>query len=270
MGRYRFWCPRRWGDLDAQNHVNNASYLDYLQEARVDFLLTGPPELQALLVSGVLVVSHQVEYLAPLPFGPEPVAVELWVDAVGASRFAIGYEVWAADVLVARARTAAAPYDLATNRLRRLSAPERDHLRERLHSVPGLPPLPTRAVRDTAHRFPLRVRWSDLDSYGHVNNVKFFDYLQEARVALGSMVPGGGSEEVWLLRRQDIDYLKPLDFRLEPYQVRTDVTEVGNRSVTLAAVIGDPSSEVEYARARSVIVAARPLTGSQRVAFGEP
>ena len=270
MGRYRFWCPRRWGDLDAQNHVNNATYLDYLQEARVDFLLTGPPELQALLASGVLVVSHQVEYVAPLPFGPEPVVVDLWVDAVGASRFAIGYEVHAGDMLVAEARTAAAPYDLATNRLRRLSTAERDQLRDWLDQVPRLPPLPTRAVRDTAHRFPLRVRWSDLDSYGHVNNVKFFDYLQEARIPFGSTVPGGGSEEVWLLRRQDIDYLKPLDFRLEPYQVRTDVTAVGNRSITLAAVICDPADGVEYARARSVIVAARPLTGAQRAALGEP
>ena len=31
----------RWGDMDAQGHVNNAAYLDYLQEARVAFLLSG-------------------------------------------------------------------------------------------------------------------------------------------------------------------------------------------------------------------------------------
>ena len=36
----------RWGDMDAQGHVNNAAYLDYLQEARVHFLLTGPPAMQ--------------------------------------------------------------------------------------------------------------------------------------------------------------------------------------------------------------------------------
>ena len=52
-------CPVRWGDLDAQGHVNNGFYVDYLQEARVHFLLTGPPEARDLLDSGVLVVSHR-------------------------------------------------------------------------------------------------------------------------------------------------------------------------------------------------------------------
>ena len=51
--------PSRWGDLDAQGHVNNGFYVDYLQEARVHFLLTGPPEARDLLDSGVLVVSHR-------------------------------------------------------------------------------------------------------------------------------------------------------------------------------------------------------------------
>ena len=55
----------RWGDMDAQGHINNAAYLDYLQEARVCYLLGGPPALQNLLATGVLVVSHQVEYLQP-------------------------------------------------------------------------------------------------------------------------------------------------------------------------------------------------------------
>lgn len=30
----------RWGDLDAFNHVNNATYLDYIQEARLRWLVT--------------------------------------------------------------------------------------------------------------------------------------------------------------------------------------------------------------------------------------
>ena len=38
---FQFSCPLRWGDLDAQGHVNNAVVVDYLQEARVAFLLSG-------------------------------------------------------------------------------------------------------------------------------------------------------------------------------------------------------------------------------------
>lgn len=76
-------CPLRWGDMDAQRHINNGAYVDYLQEARVDFLLAAPPEGRALLDSGVLVVNHQVEYLRPVNFGDRPLVIKLWVDQIG-------------------------------------------------------------------------------------------------------------------------------------------------------------------------------------------
>ena len=69
---YTHSCPMRWGDMDAQGHINNAAYLDYLQEARVGFLLSGSPVLHQLLDSGVLVVNHQVEYLKPVAFSDRP------------------------------------------------------------------------------------------------------------------------------------------------------------------------------------------------------
>src|SRR5215217_2953934 len=84
----------RWGDMDAQGHVNNAAYLDYLQEARVAFLLSGSPVLHHLLDSGVLVVNHQLEYVKPVIFSDRPLTTNLWVDAIGGSRFSIGYEVY--------------------------------------------------------------------------------------------------------------------------------------------------------------------------------
>ena len=82
----------RWGDMDAQGHVNNAAYLDYLQEARVAFLLSGSPVLHHLLDSGILVVSHQLEYLKPVSFSDRPLIIDLWLDAIGGSRFSIGYD----------------------------------------------------------------------------------------------------------------------------------------------------------------------------------
>ena len=68
MSPYTHRCPMRWGDMDAQGHVNNAAYLDYLQEARVAFLLSGSPVLHHLLDSGVLVINHQLEYVRPIIF----------------------------------------------------------------------------------------------------------------------------------------------------------------------------------------------------------
>lgn len=258
--------------MDAQGHVNNAVYVDYLQEARVDFLLGGldaaggPPVGAQLLDSGVLVVSHQLEYLKPVVFGFEPIEIALWVDQIGGSRFVIGYELRNADgELAARARTALVPYDLTTSTLRRLAPIERAALTEHLAPAEPLRPLPKVALRDhDAHRVPLRVRWSDLDSYGHVNNVKYYDFVQDGRIVLMAQVFPWTPEELWVLVRQDLDYLRPIDFRTDPYEVATAVAEVGNRSFTLVAEIRDPASGAVYASARTVVVRPEPLTDEQR------
>jgi acyl-CoA thioester hydrolase len=266
-GRFRYACRMRWGDMDAQGHINNASYLDYLQEARVDFLLSGAPVLQQLLDTGVLVVAHQVEYLRPVSYSADPLQIELWVDSVGGSRFSVGYDVLDGGELAARARTVAVPFDLASNALRRLTAEERTLLSGWLDPSEPLRALPPVRLVGSGHRDPLAVRWSDLDSYGHVNNVKFFDYIQQARIALMAETVEWGPEDVWSLVRQDLEYRRPLDFRREPYEVVTAVTDIGNRSFRLAAEIRDPTSGSTYATSRSIVVGSAPLSESARAAL---
>src|ERR1700750_2520143 len=64
------------------------------------------------------------------------------------------------------------------------------------------------------------VRWSDLDAYGHVNNARFLTLFEEARVALfflGAREMGLTSfEDGIVLARQQIDYLRPVDFANGP------------------------------------------------------
>ena len=160
------------------------------------------------------------------------------------------------------------PCDLATNALRRLTAEERELLCRSLAPPQPLRPVPKVAILGDHHRYPLTVRWSDLDSYGHVNNVKYYDYVQEARISLVSSTVGWEPEAVWMVVRQDLEYLKPIDFRTEPYEVGTAVTAIGNRSFTLAAEIRDPLSRTVYAAARTVAVGESPLSPEQREALG--
>ncbi|MGI3782211.1 MAG: acyl-CoA thioesterase [Janthinobacterium lividum] len=265
--RFRYRSPRRWGDLDAQGHVNNAVYLDHLQDARVAFLHAGAPGLADMLRTGVLVVAHQVEYLAPVGYGPEPLVVSTWIDVLGASRFTVGYEVFDGETLVARARSVLVPFDLDEGRVRRLNEIERAAFREYLDPAEPLRPLPKVGVGENAARYALTVRWSDLDAFGHVNNVKFYDYVQEARVAIMTAGLDWSDGVVWSLVRQDLEHLAPLDFRCEPYEVATSVVAVGTRSFTLAAEIRDASSGTVYARARSVAVGPRPLDDAERRAL---
>lgn len=260
--------------MDAQGHVNNAAYVDYLQEARVDFLLSGSPVLHEMLKTGVVVASHQVEYLRPITALGDPLLdVDLWVDSVGASRFVIGYELLEGDLLAARARTTLVPFDLATDALRRLTGEERRLLSAGLAPVEALPPVPRIRWNGNDHRYPLRVRWSDLDSYGHANNVKYYDYIQEARIAFMTASLGWPSEQnssqVWLVVRQDVEYLRSMDFRNELYEVGTVVSRLGNRSVTLAAEIRDPNpGGAVYAAARTILVGQTPLTEEHRTVLG--
>ena len=127
-----------------------------------------------------------------------------------------------------------------------------------------LRPLPKAIPLADVHHYRLNVRWSDLDSYGHVNNVKYYDYIQEARINFMTSTIGWEPGAVWVVVRQDLDYLKPLDFRTDPYEVGTAVAAVGNRSFTLAAEIRDPAEGILYARARTVVVGESPLSPDQR------
>jgi acyl-CoA thioester hydrolase len=130
---------------------------------------------------------------------------------------------------------------------------------------------------------PVLVRWSDIDSYDHVNNVRYFDYFQEARIAFLnkllslSQIVGSGAdyfaEFPCVLVSQTIDYLRPIVLRHPPYEVDVWVESVGNTSYTLGSRIVDRGGETElvYARAVSVIVAVdletqakRPLSETER------
>ena len=99
------------------------------------------------------------------------------------------------------------------------------------------------------HTYHCHVRFSDVDVYGHVNNVKYFEYYQEARIDfLRSLAPDGerpdtlfepASTERQVVARIDVDYRRPILFRPEPYLVQTRVPRVGASSYDLACRIVD-------------------------------
>ncbi len=255
----------RWVDLDAQGHVNNAVVLDYLQEARVRFLQSG--DNAHLLGSSTIVVAHQVEFLRPVLFSVDPVEIELVVGKVGAASLHLGYEVLQAGAVVARARTQLAK--VRAGRPQPFTPAERSWFAERQAEVAPLRDLGRWAVGPSAHEYLFQVRWSDLDPYRHVNNVRLFDYVAEARNRLD---PGGGrtrmelaaeAETTWMVARQDVNYRAEILHRAEPYRIRTGYAAVGRTSMTLAAQVEDPLDDRLLARSVTVLVhgdaAGRPV-----------
>jgi acyl-CoA thioester hydrolase len=255
---YTCRVPLRWVDLDAQGHVNNAVVADYLQEARVGWLLSGPNA--HLLGSSTMVVSHQVEYLAPVLFDARPVEVRLHVGIVGAARFALGYTIVQDGRELARARSMLCLFDYAAGRPRRMTNAERAWFSGQSEELAPFADLGSWRVAERAHGYDFLVRWSDLDPYGHVNNVRVFDFVAEARIR---MSPDGNSSRmelaaeqglVWMVARQDVDYLGQIGHRTEPYRVRSAIGRVGRTSVTIVAQVEDPLAGSVLARTSTVLV----------------
>ena len=265
--RHLYRCPLRWADLDPLGHVNNVTYVDYLQEARVDVFRTHAPDGGADdLAEGVVVVRHEVTYVASLEFSFEPVAIECWVTEIRAASFTMGYEVFVEDAagertVYLRARTVLTPYVFATDSPRRLHDTEKESLSGLLEpDEPLRAPKAPEVVDVPGGTYPVHVRFSDVDVYGHVNNVTYFEYFQEARIRL---MLGQGRELAdgyhLVVAQTDVDYKRPILFRAEPYDCRTWVSRIGSTSVVFESVVRD--GDHVLARARVVGVCIDPATG---------
>jgi acyl-CoA thioester hydrolase len=256
----------RWADLDLLGHVNNVTYVDYLQEARVDVLRVHAPDARAAdLAEGVVVVRHEVSYLEPLLFRFEPVCIDTWVTEIRAASFTMAYEVFVEDdgrrTVFARARTVLTPYVFEREAPRRLSTQEREALARLLEPDPAGPRERLTSTRVEEGRYPVQVRFSDVDVYGHVNNVKYVEFFQEGRIRLLSRLSGSAAAAPpapVVLARTEVDYVRPLLFRPEPYMEWSRVGRVGRTSAVVEAEICD--GDDVFARSRSVLVFVDPAT----------
>jgi acyl-CoA thioester hydrolase len=100
------------------------------------------------------------------------------------------------------------------------------------------------------------VRFADIDSQDHVNNVRFLDYLEDARFGMFHIDPYNAGEEPFkglVVTRHEIDYRRPLGFRAEPVRVETWVTEIRSVRFTIQYEIRDDSDV--YVTATSVLAA---------------
>ncbi|GAB2784598.1 acyl-CoA thioesterase [Streptomyces daliensis] len=123
------------------------------------------------------------------------------------------------------------------------------------------------------HTYQCPLRWSDMDAFGHVNNVVFLRYLEEARIDFmfrlareaassaetdagegegdqaGEVAPFTGGTVV---ARHEIDYLRPLVHRHTPVTIETWVTKISAASTTVAYEVKD--ADTVYVRAQTIVV----------------
>lgn len=81
----------RWSDIDMYQHINHATMVTILEEARVDFLQE--PFADDIATIGLLIHEVQVLYKGQLRLADSPLQVTMWTKRLRAVDFTIGYEV---------------------------------------------------------------------------------------------------------------------------------------------------------------------------------
>lgn len=121
------------------------------------------------------------------------------------------------------------------------------------------------------------MRWGDMDPYGHVNNVEVVRLLEEARIAaLG--VPVGTGDQVdpplipffsalpegtqALITENRIKYLRALEYRNTPVEVRVWVVSARGGALTLGFEITDVVTRRACVRAETQLAFFVPATGT--------
>ncbi len=104
---------------------------------------------------------------------------------------------------------------------------------------------------------PIEVRYGDLDPQGHVNNAKYFTYIEQARTQyirrLG-LWPGGSFLDIGIILADvQITFKSPILFG-QAVRVGARVSQIGNKSFKMEYCLEDGADGKELANATSVLV----------------
>lgn len=127
--------PVRYSDIDAMGHVNNAVYVTYFEQGRIDYF---EQLLDAdLSKEGAVIATLSVDYHRPVELDEGPVTVAIDVPRVGTSSLPMEYELRTADgELAATGETVQVAFDRDAGE----SYPLPDEWREAIVEFHGLDP----------------------------------------------------------------------------------------------------------------------------------
>jgi len=114
MGTFELAISVAPGDIDELGHVNNVTYIRWVQEAAVGHWRTlASAKDHAELVW--IVVRHEIDYLRPAYAG-EQIVARTWVGSATRLKFDRHTEIVRGEVVLARARTVWCPLSAATGK----------------------------------------------------------------------------------------------------------------------------------------------------------
>jgi len=121
----------RWSDIDMYQHINHATMVTILEEARIPFLRE--PFGPVIEEIGLLIHEVNILYKGQLRLIDSPLQVTIWSKRVRAVDFTMGYEVRSLGAPLDSkpsviAETQLAAVHIKEQRLQRLSPAQRDYL----------------------------------------------------------------------------------------------------------------------------------------------
>lgn len=105
---------------------------------------------------------------------------------------------------------------------------------------------------------PIAIRYGDLDAQRHVNNARYFTYMEEARIQYIQHLElwdGSEFEEIgFILLETNCQFKAPIRYG-QRVRVGVKTVRMGNKSMELESVLEDPESSETLASGRSTLVA---------------
>jgi acyl-CoA thioester hydrolase len=128
--RFSTHIPVRYADLDAQGHMNNATYFTFMEQARFDYFVAlglWQPG-QDFMALGTILAETSCAFKKPVLLGQ---TVTVWLRAahLGNKSFTFEYRLTVGDDEVATGRSVQVAYDYAAQHSIRLPEAWRERMR---------------------------------------------------------------------------------------------------------------------------------------------
>lgn len=148
MAIFHYYHPVevRYSDLDPQGHLNNARFLTYFEQARINYIVhIGLWQGGSFLDMGIIVANAQVNFLSPVFFG-QTLRVGVRVTSLGNKSMYMEYSLLDVDnnQELANGSTVLVAYDYQSGK----TVPVPEEWRERIMEFEDLPKKSTHRIEN--------------------------------------------------------------------------------------------------------------------------
>ncbi len=105
---------------------------------------------------------------------------------------------------------------------------------------------------------PIEVRYGDLDPQGHLNNAKYFTFIEQARISYWKHLElwdGGSFINIGIILAEERMTFKAPILWGQPIRVGVSVTRLGHKSLDIIYTIEDTKTNFQHASGSTVQVA---------------